>query len=102
MAYITKDYYEFLKENGIITRNDYTNLVQLSRQAGLKNGKGYTRQTFMSIIKNGNTCTDEVAEFIRGYYEPKVEALKAQFEAVVKMRKSLEQKKAATTIAVPA
>jgi hypothetical protein len=98
MAYITKEYYEFLTEHAIITRNDYTNLSSLSKQAGFKNGKGYTRQTFMKVIKEGNTCTDELAQFVRNYYEPKVEALKAQLDAVTKMRKTLEAKKAETSV----
>jgi hypothetical protein len=49
MAFITQEYYQELKKNKMIERNDYTNLSKHSREIGLKDGKGYSRQTFRNV-----------------------------------------------------
>jgi len=89
MAFITREYYNELKKYKVIERNDWTNLSRQSAEIGLKDGKGYTRQTFRNAVELGYTTTDEIVELTMSYYSPKVEAIKKQRDAVKEMKKKL-------------
>jgi hypothetical protein len=89
MAFITQEYYQELKKNKMIERNDYTNLSKQSREVGLKDGKGYSRQTFRNVLEKGFTTIPEMVELILNYYTPKAEALKKQRESIHEMKKKL-------------
>lgn len=90
MAYITKEYYESLKEKQIIQFGDWLSLSKLSKQAGLRKGKGYTRQTVQKIVAEGINTSDEMIALIRMYYEGRIRAFDEQLEMAktIKMRES--------------
>ena len=90
MAYITKEYYESLKEKELIQIGDWVSLSTLSKQAGLRRGRGYTRQTIQKIVADGINTSDEMVALIRTFYEGRIRAFDEQLEMAktIKMRES--------------
>jgi hypothetical protein len=89
MAFLTKVYVDELRNMNLIERTDFTKLSKLSRKAGIKNGKGYTRPTFSNVINKRQTTTDEVVELIKTFYDDKAKNVKQLHDSLKVMKQNL-------------
>lgn len=89
MAFLTKTYVAELRKMNLIERTDFTKMALLSKKAGLKNGKGYTRPTFSNVINKYLTTTDEVVELIKTFYDDKAKGVKQLHDSLKVMRQNL-------------
>jgi len=90
MAYITRQYYESLKEKELIQKGDWVSISTLTRHAGLRRGKGYTRQTVQKVVAEGINTSDEMVALVRIFYEGRLRAFDEQLQMAktIKMRES--------------
>lgn len=93
MAFLTKTYTHGLKKIGLIERNDFTILAGLSKKAGFRNGKGYTRVTFSNVINRPkeHCTTPEIIFLIINYYKEKASNIKAMDNSIKKIQNELKK-----------
>lgn len=89
MAFLTKTYVTGLKKLKLLERTDFTKLSSLSKRAGLKKGKGYSRPTFSNVINKSFTTTDEVVALIKTFYDDKARSIKQLNESLKVMEENI-------------
>jgi|GEM_PF-4900162 len=80
MEKLTNELLEAIKESGLYHNSDCSQLSELSKQQGLRNGKGYTHTQIRNVIKYQFATTKELITLIMSFYESK-QAMREKIEA---------------------
>ena len=86
MPKITKEYYDSLVQANLIMRGDWVNIAKFTKQAGLQNGKGFTRHWVRQVTTKNLDTSEELVQLIRSYYEPRLAAHQQQLKVAKKIK----------------
>ena len=65
---ISKEYLEELKKAKLLDRDDSSKIAELTRQVGIREGKGYTTEHIRNFLLRQYTTTPEIVSLITSYF----------------------------------
>lgn len=70
---ITVEYLDALKKNGLYDPYDCGKIAKLTKERGMRGGRGYTNDGIRNFVLRQNTCSLDMVNLITEYYDAKLQ-----------------------------
>lgn len=70
---ISAEYFNALKKNGLFESFDVSKIAKLTKERGMRDGKGYTNEAIRNFLTRQYTCSTQIVSLVTEYYDAKLQ-----------------------------